>query len=202
LLWANRNGFYYVLAPDTGRLLTGVPYARENWATRLGEGGRPVRTSLRATHEGNTVYPGTGATNWWTPSYDAALGLLFVPVIEQGMVFFDSANSRPTDQGHTFYTAVRALDAATGGVAWERRWPKRVVEPVTGGVLSTRSGLLFGSDRSTFFALESKTGKTLWSIKLGGAIRSPPITYTVDGEQFVTIAGGNDLFAFALPRTQ
>jgi alcohol dehydrogenase (cytochrome c) len=203
LLWANRNGFYYVFVPDTGKLVTAVPYVKQNWATRLDDNGRPIRAKVTFSREGNTVYPGaTGGTNWWTPSYDEALGLVFVPVIEQGMVFFSSANSWPTDQGRAFYTAVRALEASTGKLAWERRWKDRTVEPVTGGVLSTKSGLLFGSDQSTFFALESKTGKMLWSIKTGGAIRSPPVTYTVDNEQFVTIAAGGDLLTFALPHEE
>ena len=69
-----------------------------------------------------------------------------------------------------------------------------------GGLLSTRTGILFGGDQSTFFALDSKTGKRLWSFATGGQIVAAPVTYLSAGEQFVTVAAGSNLLTFALPK--
>jgi outer membrane protein assembly factor BamB len=68
-----------------------------------------------------------------------------------------------------------------------------------GGLLSTKAGLVFGGDQSTFFALDAASGRPLWSFPSGGLIAAAPVTYMVDGEQFVAVAAGGDLVAFALP---
>src|SRR5581483_4314419 len=116
LLWANRNGFYYVLDRSRGAFLRGVPFAHQTWTAGLDSRGRPIPlTDQRVGVEGVSIYPGAkGATNWWSPSYDPDLDLVFVPVLEEGMIFFPSFHTLPSTGGRSFYTAVRALDAATG----------------------------------------------------------------------------------------
>ena len=150
------------------------------------------------------LYPGSvGATNWWSPSFDPALNLMFVPVLEQGMVYFTSGPSPPAPVGgRAFYTAVRALDAFTGKRVWEYRREPRQVNNVMGGVLSTNGGIVFGGDQGTFFALDSRTGKPLWSVETDGAIRAAPVTFLAGGEQFVAIAAGRNLLTFALPKSR
>jgi outer membrane protein assembly factor BamB len=115
------------------------------------------------------------------------------------MVFFPSPRSRPTDAGRSFYTAVRALDAATGKLVWEYRYPLRAADGYGSGLLSTRGGLVFGADQTTFLALDSKSGQRLWSIETGGVVAGAPVTYGVKGEQFVTVPSGGSLLTFALP---
>ena len=97
VLWANRNGFYYVLDRPSGKYLTGVPFVRQTWTDGLDPQGRPRPLSDSSrTREGFVLYPGSvGATNWWSPSFDPALNLLLVPVLEQGMVYFTSGSSPP-----------------------------------------------------------------------------------------------------------
>ncbi len=210
LLWANRNGFYYVLDRPSGRFLTATPFVRQNWAARIDERGRPVRRVESApTPQGVLTYPGnTGGTNWWSPTYDSSLDLFFVPALEQGLVFFRarreargdaSSQSAPSARAAPFYTAVRALAAGTGRLVWEYRREPRRVDPEMGGLLSTKTGLVFGGDQGTFFALDSRSGRPLWSFSSGGHIAAAPVTYMVNGEQFVAIATGGDLVAFALP---
>jgi alcohol dehydrogenase (cytochrome c) len=144
-----------------------------------------------------------GATNWWSPSFDPALNLMFVPVLEQGMVYFTSLSSPPQAMGgRPFYTAVRALDASTGNRVWEYRREPRLVDNVMGGVLSTKGGIVFGGDQGSFFALDSRTGSPLWSVETGGTIRAAPVTFAVGGEQFVVIVAGRNLLAFASPKTR
>jgi alcohol dehydrogenase (cytochrome c) len=205
ILWANRNGFYYVLDRLTGRFVTGVPFVHENWASGLDSTGRPILvTDSARKRAGSLVYPGNvGGTSWWAPSFDPKLNLVFVPVLEQGMVFFSSTSSWPQPNGgHAFYTAVRALDPATGALKWEYRHDPRMEINRTGGVMTTSSGVLFGGDLTTFFALDSRTGRELWSVETGGTIHAAPVTYTVDGEQFVSIVAGKNMMTFALPRAQ
>jgi alcohol dehydrogenase (cytochrome c) len=202
LLWANRNGFYYVLDRETGAFRLGVPFARENWTRGLDEKGRPLPPlDARASVQGVSVYPGAkGATNWWSPSYDRDLDLVFIPVLEEGMVFFPSAQTLPTTAGRSLYTAIRALDASTGKLVWEHRQDERSDDDNISGVLSTGGYVLFGADHGEFFALDSRTGKVLWSVETGGVIYAPPVTYTVAGEQFVSIISGRSLLTFALPK--
>jgi alcohol dehydrogenase (cytochrome c) len=202
LLWANRNGFYYVFDRETGAFRLGVPFAQQNWTRGLDEKGRPLPLeNAYASVQGVSVYPGAkGATNWWSPSYDRDLDLVFIPVLEQGMVFFPSAQTLPTTGGRSFYTAIRALDASTGKLVWEHREDQRSEDENISGVLSTDGKVLFGADHGEFFALDSRTGRQLWSVETGGAIYAPPVTYVVSGEQFVSIISGRNLMTFALPR--
>jgi alcohol dehydrogenase (cytochrome c) len=202
LLWANRNGFYYVLDRETGSFLNGVPFVHQNWTQGLDQSGRPIPLppTLDETR-GRQVYPGAkGATNWWSPTYDPELNRIFVPVLEQGMVFFPTARTLPSAVGRSFYTAVRALDATTGERVWEHRQPARLLDNESAGLLSTRGGIVFGSDQSQFFALDAQTGERLWSVETGGLIMAAPVTYQVEGEQFVTIPAGRSVLTFALPK--
>ena len=200
LLWANRNGFYYVLDRDTGKFVNGVPFVQQNWAERLDANGRPVLLPASTDVHGQLMFPGAkGGTNWWPASFDPQLQLVFVPVLEQGMVFFPTPRSRPTDAGRSFYTAVRALDAGTGRLVWERRYAQRILDGNGTGVLSTRGGVVFAADQTTFGALDAKSGRQLWTIETGGLVAGAPVTYAVRGEQFVSVPAGGSLLTFALP---
>jgi len=91
---------------------------------------------------------------------------------------------------------VRALDATTGRLKWEFK----LLTPPMSGVLSTAGGLVFGgTDEGNFFALDADTGKPLWDLQLGGAVRANPMSFAVDGKQYVAIAAGYSLFVFGLP---
>ena len=116
------------------------------------------------------------------------------------MIFFPSALTLPSTGGRSFYTAVRALDAATGKLVWEHRSETRSEDDNTGGLMSTRGGVVFGGDHGSFLALDSHTGKVLWQVETGGVIYAAPVTYMVDGEQFVSIFAGRSLMTFALPK--
>ncbi len=201
ILWANRNGFYYVLNAQTGAFIQGVPFVEQNWAERLDSNGHPVRRdALGDSTRGRPVFPGAkGGTNWWPPTYDPALNRVYIPFLEQGMVFFPTAQTLPSTAGRSFYTGIRALDASTGERIWEHRQATRRVDNETAGLLSTRGGVVFGGDQTRFFALDSRTGKQLWAVETGGTIMAAPVTYVINGEQMVTIAAGRSLLTFALP---
>src|SRR5262249_21120892 len=114
VLWANRNGFYYVLDRISGKFLNAVPFVHQTWTDGLDSHGRPKPRSDSSRNQGGFIlYPGNmGGTNWWPPSFDPKLNLMFVPILEQGMIYYTSGLTYPKPiGGRPFYTAVRALDA-------------------------------------------------------------------------------------------
>ena len=206
---ANRNGFYYVLDRETGAFLTGVPYAKQTWADGLDAKGRPIRKKgIAPTPEGTLVYPNIqGAANWHSPSYSPRTKLFYQHAREMATIYYKGeAVYKPGTaftggggryvNGDDASSAIRALDAVTGKLKWE--FP--LLSPGFSSLLSTAGGLVFGgTEEGNFIALDDDTGKPLWDLQLGGAVRGIPISYAVDGKQYVAIAAGNALFAFALP---
>jgi alcohol dehydrogenase (cytochrome c) len=205
---ANRNAFYYLLDRSTGTFYSGVPYAKQTWASGLTEEGRPiVLPDTEPTEEGTLVYPSLqGATNWFSPSYSPKTGLFYVPTREMGAYYFK--NDSEYEPGAPFmgggeraltdeaYGAIRALDALTG----EQRWEFRLPSPSWTGVMSTAGSLVFGgSAEGNFYALDAETGKPLWDFQTGGPIVANPISFAIDGRQHVAIAAGHNLYVFGLP---
>lgn len=209
---ANRNAFYYVLNRDTGKFITGQPFAKETWAKGLDANGRPIEfPDNQPTKKGNLIYPSiTGAVNWTSPSYSPLTGLVYVDTREQGAYYYkgnptiEPANPADTGGGggqkilggDQMYSAIRALEATTGN----RKWQFKMVGDTWTGTLATAGNLVFCADaEGNFFALNATTGKPLWHVQLGNSVRANPITYEVDGKQYVEAAAGNSIFTFSLP---
>ena len=225
MLWANRNGFYYVLDRATGRFLGGVPFVQVNWADQLDDSGRPIETPQPP---GEPTYPGiSGGTNWYSPSYSPRTELFYVPAWEDQASVFDGGEYQDYVAGRSFtagrptsyvaapdapavpvvrgpindwteatgHGAVVALDALSG----EQQWKFEMTDVITSGILTTASNLLFAGARSGYFqALDARTGDLLWKSSLGGQIASGPMTYEVRGKQYVAIIAGHSLSVFAL----
>ncbi len=201
LLWANRNGYYYVFDRQKGTYMLGKPFAQTTWTPGLTDAGRPLPLPQETGNEGQLIYPGNvGATHWSSPTYYPQRDLMIVPVLEQGMVYFRSFSSPPRASGRSFYTAIRALNARTGELVWEHKRPPRLSGNFMPGLVSTAGGIVFGSDQSTFLALDAESGELLWSTETGGNIIAGPMTFAVNGEQLLTIAAGGDLLTFVLPQ--
>jgi alcohol dehydrogenase (cytochrome c) len=212
LVQANRNGFFYVLDREDGRMLLAKPFVKKlNWARGILSSGRPdVVAALDPTPEGNLVCPGViGGTNWFSPSYNPQTGLFYVMTVEMCDIYRSSARSfkkgecndgtgfehRPSDPGQFI---LRAIDIQTGSIRWEI--------PITGnddfsmpGTLTTAGGLVFFGDIAGYLAAaDAGTGAVLWNFYTGQSISASPMTYAVGGRQYVSIASGADIFAFAL----
>lgn len=204
LMQANRNGFFYVLDRTDGKLLLARPYIKRlNWAHGVDNLGRPKSLeSSKPTAAGTKTCPGArGATNWHSTSYDPTTGLFYVMALEDCNIFRStSALLTPVhDPANPPARFLRAIDIQTGNVAWE---VPQIGPPEASfsGVLSTGGGLVFyGQTDGGFAAVDSKTGKTLWHFSAGQTWRAGPMTYVVDDRQYITVAGGGNLFAFALP---
>ena len=207
LAQANRNGFYYLLNRESGLFLFAKPFARQTWAKGIDGSGQPqIDPASLPSERGTLVYPGVGgAANWESPSYSPETGLLYVPSLDWGGIFYKGHSKFQAGDlflGGSFeYSnsanpqgAVRALDVTTGEQKWEFRNPAFHV----GGLLSTSGRVLFGSQQDTFFALDAKTGKLLWQVKTSSRIVAAPITFLSDGKQVVTIAAGHDILTFGM----
>jgi alcohol dehydrogenase (cytochrome c) len=211
--FANRNGFYYVLDRVTGKFIAGQPFVKETWAKGLDANGRPIPEPNQepTLGAGTLVYPSiTGGVDWTSPSYSPQTGLFYVSVHETGAYFIKGQGKIEPGPpkgivggggiralaGEQSYGAIRALDATTGKL----RWQFKLLAPAWVPVLTTAGGLVFsGSDEGNFFALDASTGKPLWQFYMGHAARSNPISYEVDGKQYIFETAGNAYLAFTLP---
>jgi alcohol dehydrogenase (cytochrome c) len=208
MFFANRNGFYYILDRTNGEFLLARPFARQNWAKSIDDRGRPVPNPETVPNEkGALVYPDDdGTANWFSPSYSPRTKLFYQNVREKGGVYYQTqarfqpgrmylgATKRNIVSEEPF-GALRALGSLTGEIAWEFK----AHSPPWCGILSTAGDLVFsGSAEGDFFALDAVTGKLLWRIQTGGEIWANPIAYEHEGKQFIGIAAGSSLIAFAL----
>lgn len=205
---ANRNGFYYVLDRTSGKFLQGKAFAKQTWARGLDDNGRPIlMANIEPTEEGNLLWPSLGGgTNWYSPSYSPHTNLFYAPVREQGAYYFKGeADFKPgvmfngggqrTIPEEEPYGAIRALDPETGNLKWEFK----TVSPASAGILTTKGNLLFtGTGQGDFLALDSTTGALLWRFKGSMNMGSNPVTYMVNGRQYVAAAIGRALFVFDL----
>ena len=211
MIQANRNGFFYILDRTNGKFLLAKPFVKKlNWATGVDSKGRPVEVpNMEPSPEGVRVCPAlSGATNWMSPSYSPEVGLLFVVAREDCNIFISSSKKPvplsgfrgtggeqiPTEPGKFF---LRALDALTGEIRWE--YPMTGPATMKAGTVSTAGGLVFtGDDDGNLVALDVKTGKDLWHFYTGRSLFASPITFSVGGKQYVTIAAETDIFTFGL----
>lgn len=215
LLHADRNGVFYVLDRTNGKLLSGTPFVRATWLTGFDANGRPITTpNWRANPEGTTVYPSLGGgSNFQAPSYSELTGWMYFMYYDgpgrysigpapfepgkqyqgrgSGGGFGAPTGDAPPSQG------VAAVDPETGKVQWRFELAQN---SLAAGVLATGGGVLFAaSGEGNFIALDQKTGKALWRFGAGGNIPSSPMSYSVDGKQYVAVSSANVLYSFALP---
>jgi alcohol dehydrogenase (cytochrome c) len=204
---ANRNGFYYVLDRTSGKFIAGKAYVKQTWASGLDEAGRPMRLpNSEPTVDGKLIWPSlAGGSNWYSSAYDARTGNYYVNVKEMAAIYHKGeADYKPGAafngggqhdyRGEEPYGAVRAIDAMTG----QLRWEYKLHFPSHAGLMTTAGGLVFGSNGSSFFALNAGKGDLLWRFEAGGAIIANPISYMSAGKQYVVIAAGHALLVFTL----
>ncbi|RNL63485.1 PQQ-dependent dehydrogenase, methanol/ethanol family [Zhongshania marina] len=214
VIWhAPKNGFFFVLDRENGKLLSAEPYADVNWASHYDlETGRPVETeNARYLSDPQLVRPSSmGAHNWQAMAYSPQTGLVYIPVINSlfeykavdeylhqwgqwnlGVYMQQQSVADPIlaqlltskiTQG-----SLLAWDPVTQQAAWQ------VPHKLTwnGGLLATAGGLVFqGSAEGQVLAFRADNGEKLWSFEANTGVMAPPVTYTVDGEQYVTILAG------------
>ncbi len=203
LLQASRNGYYFVLDRTNGKSLLTTPFAAVNWAKEIDKHGRPIPDPAKEpARDGRLVAPNeAGATNYRSPSFDPATGLLIVSAQDAyGIYFFKPEHGAYGWAGANYSVygrgALRAIDYQTGKIRWSHDLGDG---PSAAGVLSTASGVTFTGDSvGNALALRTSDGSTLWHSGVG-RVGNSPVTYELDGRQYVLVGGGSVLYAFALP---
>ncbi len=234
MLWANRNGNFYVLDRATGKFMLGKPFVKVNWMSGFDANGKPIQTPQPP---GMPTFPAVqGGSNWYSPSYSPRTKLMYVSVWEeQGMFYggvpaeykaglnFGGGNLGPfvpsadsptkaipgapsipnlrrgpinnwTDAGG--HGAVLAMDPTTG----TPKWKFRMTDVTDTGIVTTASDLLITGGREGYLQLlDARTGTLLWKTNLGAQMLNNPITYSVNGKQYISAMAGLSLFTFALP---
>ncbi len=226
MLWANRNGYFYVLDRTDGEYLLGSPFVRVNWSSGLDENGRPIPTPQP---EGMPTWPGNqGGTNWYPPSWSPRTELFYFSAWEDYATIYEPEESEYVP-GRAFlgggfevltpapgapgvgigrtnpinnwtdevgHASLKALDPRTGEEVWEFEQ----FDVSDSGMLTTATDLLFTGGREGYIhALDATSGELLWKKNLGGQIVMAPITYMVDGIQYLSFISGHVLASFALP---
>ncbi len=209
LLHADRNAFFYVLDRTTGKFELGKPFARQTWAKGLDDSGRPIlMPNQEPTPAGNVTYPSLwGATNWMAPTYDPATGWMYITFREFGDRYYKApaeyeagkqywgGKTVPVEERE--WGGIKAINPETGNIEWEQKFH---LGSLSAGVLGTAGGVVFAASREgNLMAFDSKSGKVLWRFQTGAQIDSSPMSYAVDGKQYVALAAGQVLYAFALP---
>jgi PQQ-dependent dehydrogenase (methanol/ethanol family) len=219
LLHADRNGFFYVLDRTNGAFLQATAFVYQNWNKGFDAKGRPIVVpGSNSSAEGSfLVYPTlVGGTNYQAPSYSSATGLFYLEYAESGQQYVSGPAEygrgqqyigRPAGRGGAppargpndpeNSAGIKALDPETGRAVWDF---KIFQGSLTNGLIATAGNVVFASIRDgNMAALDAKTGKPLWHFQTGAAMAASPISYSVDGRQFVAVAAGNFVYGFALP---
>jgi alcohol dehydrogenase (cytochrome c) len=201
---ASRNGKFFVLDRTTGKALVSSDFVTSNWALGFDDKGQPIPNPAKDPQiDGALVTPNQGgATNWPSPSFSPATGLFYVSAAQAYSVWYIyDAGKNPmgwggTDRGGWSQNMVQAIDYKTGKVRWSHKWEGGGLS----GLLSTAGNLLFTGDGSTgnFVALNATTGDPLWRAGVRTSVSNGPITYTLDGLQYVVVAAGDTLWAFVM----
>jgi quinohemoprotein ethanol dehydrogenase len=216
IMQAPKNGFFYVLDRKTGELLSAEKFAKATWATHVDMGtGRPVESKFADYQKngGSYIWPSPyGAHNWQPMSFSAKTGLMYIPAqsipayfsaVEEVMYRVNRWNTGVdlnTNRDPKSWVAARAsMDALIYGelVAWDpikkqRAWQVQHAKPSNGGILSTAGDLVFqGTWDGTFAAYDAYDGEKLWQYKSDSAVLAGPMTFELDGEQYVAVAQGS-----------
>jgi PQQ-dependent dehydrogenase (methanol/ethanol family) len=187
LLHADRNGFFYVLDRTNGEVLLAKPFLhRIDWASSIGPDGRPVVKDPRGCPN--------DAANWDSTAFSPETRLYYFLALEQCVS--DRNSGYPDEQGQRF---LRALNIDTGQIAWEVPQSGAARAKTWSGVLATAGGLIFyGQPNGNFAAVDQRNGKTLWRFPTNTFMKASPMTFMVDGKQYVVVAAGPNILCFGL----
>ena len=216
IMQAPKNGFFYVLDRKTGELISAEKFGHVTWATHVDmETGKPVESEFADYQEngGSYIWPSPyGAHNWQPMSYSKKTGYIYIPVQTIPAYFSGQkevsykvnrwntgVNLNESRSPASWVAAKASLDALVYGelVAWdpikqERAWTVRHPKPSNGGTLSTAGDLVFqGTWDGAFAAYDALSGNQLWQYQSDSAILAGPITYELDGEQYVAVTQGS-----------
>ncbi len=206
---ADKNGFFYVVDRANGKLIRAFPFVEKiTWAKGIDANGRPDYVAAnrppdpKNTAKGESVWviPNfLGGKNWNPMAYSPQTGLFYVPANEWGMDIWNEPIAykkgaaylgagftiKPVFESHI--GALKAIDPKTGQTKWVHKNPA----PLWGGVLVTGGGLVFtGTPEGFLKAFDAATGEEVWKFQTGSGVISSPITWEMDGAQYIGVTSG------------
>ncbi len=202
---ADRNGFFYVMNRDTGKLISAQPFVYENWAKGIDIATtRPIENPDKRpgpNHPAKDICPNLlGGKNWQPMSYDPQSHLVYIPA---NNICNDMTELKEVTYRKGVFYLGKEFSALPGPggflgdtVAWDpvqqkKVWDIKEALPFNGGMMTTGGDLVFyGNIAGLFRAVDAKSGKVLWQMQLGSGISAGPITYSVDGKQYVAVVSG------------
>jgi quinohemoprotein ethanol dehydrogenase len=206
---ASKNGFFYVLDRVTGEFISAEAFVKVSWATGIGKDGRPI-VNPDAYYDQNpiSIYPtGGGAHNWAPMSFNPNTGLVYIPSSYQSFPYQAQAELRPGSNGYVRPSGqTKTIEptlgpeppqgARAGLQAWDPirqklKWNVEGGGGIGGGTSTTAGNLVFQTiNDGRFRAISADKGEVLFETKVGRTGMAPPITYEVDGKQYVVFGGG------------
>jgi alcohol dehydrogenase (cytochrome c) len=209
LAQASRNGWFFVLDRTSGRNILSTEYVKTNWTKGLDAKGQPVPDPRKEPQfDGALVSPNQGGgQNWAPPTFSPQTGLFYVNASRAYSVYYlyeNENDEKPqgwggNDRSGWSEAMLQAIDYRTGRIAWSHKWTGS--SAVRSGVLSTAGNLLFAGDaQANVVAFDAAKGVPLWRAGLHASMTNGPITFELDGTQYVTVGAGDSLYTFALRR--
>lgn len=202
---AARNGYFFLLDRKTGKNILSSPFVGTNWAKGTDPEGHPIPDADREPKTDGALMniPVVGGTNWFPPSYDPETKLFYVNAVKgYSLAYLTDTDAHPEGYGgggRNLYirSSLEAINTTTGKIQWSHDFPGRGVASF--GLLSTAGKLLFGGDPSgNVIAWNPGTGTPLWHFHVGSPVTNGPMTYQLDGRQYVVVGAGDTLYGFAL----
>jgi alcohol dehydrogenase (cytochrome c) len=201
---ASRNGYFFVLDRTNGKNIVTSQFVKTNWAKGVDAKGQPIPNPAKQPKpDGALVSPNQGgAVNWPPPSFSPDTGLFYVNATRAFSVYyiFDQEQKPEgwggNDRGGWAESMLQAIDYKTGKIRWSHKWEGGGIRS---GVVSTAGNLVFtGDTANNLVAVNASTGQPLWHANLGSAISNGPMTFELDGSQYVVVGAGDSLFAFVM----
>jgi alcohol dehydrogenase (cytochrome c) len=200
---AARNGHFFILDRTNGKAIVSTEFVKTNWSKGYDEKGQPIpNPEKRPTVSGTLTSPAQGGgTNWNSPSLSPLTGLFYINASQSYSVYYiydastDPAGWGGTDRGGYSTSMLQAIDSTTGKIRWSHPW----YDGQRSGLLSTAGNVLFTGGSGGLTALNATTGEALWNTRIG-IVSNGPITYELDGRQYVVVGNGTRLLAFVMNR--
>ncbi|MEO7141940.1 MAG: acido-empty-quinoprotein group A [Bryobacteraceae bacterium] len=207
LAQAARNGYFFVLDRETGKNLVSEPFVGADWSKGVDAKGQPIPNEAKEPKVAGALLntPPSGGTNWFPPSFDPVTGLFYVNATRgYSLAYLTETDEKPEGYGGSgrglwSEHVLEAIDYQTGKLRWSHVYHGNAGFGSGGGILTTAGKLLFSGDPSgNLVAFNPETGNILWHFGLAAPLSNGPMTYELDGRQYVVVGAGDTLYGFAL----